>query len=108
MRKSSTVYRLAILLSDGKSSPYQRRHIPNNCSWENITIAAEKVKGLEPPVFMYTIGVDYENETELREIATTRESYTHIKNISGLADIRDSLMYEICWKGKLYYNLDEV
>ena len=95
---SSAVYRIAILMSDGKSTISR-----SNCSeWKNVREAADDVKNMLTPILIYTIGVgDDANEEELRAIATSESSYTHIDSFSEclLQNVQEQQSEDFCWRG---------
>ena len=100
---SSAVYRIAILLSDGRANGEN-----SDCCWESIQEAADDVKHSLSPILIYTIGVgDNTNETELQAIATSKSSYTHIDFFDEdfLQTIEDEQSEDFCWKGNgfLYF-----
>ena len=98
---SSTVYRLAIVMTDGHSN--------------NITKtkeAAEAVHNFYPPILVFAIGVTTSvNREELEAIATRGEYITFLSRFdeSQFVETRDEQTYELCVKSKFseycLYNL---
>ena len=93
---SATVYRVAILLSDG----YQNLR-SQECNWD-IKDAVEEVRKLSPEVLVYVIGVSNDDEETLKAIASHESYYNHIDNMdTALQRVREVIEDNICWKGKL-------
>ena len=66
-RQSNTVYRVAIVLSDGVSDD------------PDATIReAEKLRNITPPVFVYTIGIGRVDKREMKAIAGDCNHYTFL------------------------------
>ena len=94
---STTVYRIAILMSDGASNIRSKE-----CDWDTME-AADAIHALIPGVLVYAIGVsDNINENEMRYIATDDSYYTHIQNfkIDSLHETQEKIEDDMCWKGK--------
>lgn len=97
---SATVYRFAIVLSDGLSNWWSKE-----CDDWNTLQAAQAVHAITPPVLVYAIGVSREhiNERELKEIATDETFYTHIDEFNDeLLTAGESIADDICQKGKYH------
>ena len=95
-RPSSTLLRIAIVLSDGVS----------NNSTHTIE-EARKLHNLEPPVLVYGIGVgDKVNEAEMTEIAGNPNHYTHLYDFqpSKFDKVRDQFLTDICCNGKFCFD----
>ena len=89
-RQSNTVYRVAIVVSDGKS---------DSCV---ATIkAAQKLHSITPPVLVYTIGIGKVDKDEMRAIAGDYDHYTHLNNFDrdGLRRLRKQQFEDICLNG---------
>ena len=92
IRQSNTVYRAAIVLSDGVSDDY------------DATIrAAEELHSLTPPVLVYAIGVGRVNEEEMIAIASDSNHYTHLDNFDpkGFHQVRENYLEDICLIGNI-------
>ena len=97
-RKSTTVLKIAIFMTDGHSTILSR----NNICHQNTLEAAAAVHNLQPPVLVYAIGVsDNINRKELETIATNTDNYYHIDNFNGLKPLPDYYIDDICWDGKI-------
>ena len=97
-RHSDTVLRIAIVMSDGKSTIYDKS---NDCHW-NTMEAAAGIHKLEPPVLVYAIGVsDSVDEDELNAIATNSDRVVHIDEFDKLNSLTDVYIDDICWRGKI-------
>lgn len=92
---SATVYRVAIVLSDGLSNGQS-----TDCGW-NTSAAAKAVRDIIPSVLVYTIGISktHINERELMDIASDETHYTHIKDFHDLDTMEENIADDICWKG---------
>ena len=91
-RQSNTVYRVAIVVSDGVSD------------YHDATIReAEKLRNITPPVLVYAIGVGRVNKDEMRAIADDYDHYTHLDNFDpeGLHRLRKHHVKEICLSGNI-------
>ena len=96
-RISTTVLRIAIVMTDGRSTV----HDSNNICHQNTLEAAAAVHNLQPPVLVYAIGVsDNVNVEELEAIATTVNMTNFIPNFTSLQPLVDHYIDDICWKGK--------
>ena len=90
-RQSNTVYRAAIVLSDGVSDD------------PGATIrVAEELHSLTPPVLVYAIGVGGVNEEEMIAIAGDVNHYTHLGdfNTEEFDGVREDYLRDICLNGK--------
>ena len=88
-----TVFRLAIVLTDGRSNRDAHDTIP----------AAKALHEFTPSILVYVIGVtDDVNFEELNAIATAPEFVTHLDSFdSGLLDgTQQQFAYQICFTGK--------
>ena len=95
-RNSATVFKIAIIMSDGKSNIKS-----TECGW-NIRQAANKLHKLEPQVLVYAIGIgNNNNEDELIMIATDERHYAHITEFSSLPKLQESYADDICRRGKI-------
>ena len=99
-RTSSTILRLAVILTDGKSNQYN-----NPCNFStNITQAAKEVHDDLKPLLVFVIGVtDNIREEELIPIATFGD-FTHLDsfNKSILTDTQLEQTDAVCNTGMLY------
>ena len=89
-RQSNTVYRVAIVVSDGKSD----RRV--------ATIkAAQKLHNITPTVLVYAIGIGKVDKDEMRAIAGDYDHYTHLDNFDrdGLHRLRKQQLEDICLNG---------
>ena len=89
-RRSNTVYRVAIVVSDGKSDDH------------DATIReAEKLRNITPPVLVYAIGVDGVDVGEMSAIAGDYDHYTHLDNFDpeGFRRLRKQQFEDICLDG---------
>ena len=92
-RISTTVLRVAIFMTDGRSTVHDR----NNICHQNTLEAAAAVHNLQPPVLVYAIGVsDKINVKQLKAIATTSDKYFHIENFNGLKPLPNYYIDDIC------------
>ena len=94
---SASVFRFAIVLTDGKSNK-----ISPDCNNWNTVQAADAVHRLDPPVLVYVIGVtDSDNTEELETIASSPNAVTPITSFSygKLQDIGEEYIGEICTEG---------
>ena len=91
-RQSNTVYRAAIVLSDGVSNDH------------DATIReAKELHSLTPPVLVYAIGVGGVNEEEMNAIASDCNHYTHLDNFDpeGFHRVRKNYLEDICLIGNV-------
>ena len=89
-RQSNTVYRVAIVLSDGVSNS------------RDATIgAAQKLHSIAPTVLVYAIGVGGVDEDEMRAIAGDYDHYTYLDNFDpeGFHRLRKQQLKDICLNG---------
>ena len=89
-RQSNTVYRVAIVVSDGVSND------------PDATIKeAQILRNITPPVLVYTIGVGGVNRKEMRAIASDYDHYTNLNNFDpeGLRRLRKQQFEDICLNG---------
>ena len=99
-RDSTTVFRIAIVMSDGLA---QDHNLFNDCNNWTTSTAASEIHQLIPPVFVYVIGIsNFVNEDQLRSIATDGSHYFHLDSfdLDSLHNVDESLLNDICWKGK--------
>ena len=90
---SATVYRFAIVVSDGRSNLYSK-----DCKWGTLE-AAKAVHDLTPRVLVYTVGVSNEdNEKELKDIATDESYYAHVSDFK-FDGVQEDISEDMCWKG---------
>ena len=89
-RQSNTVYRVAIVVSDGKSD-----------SRVATIRAARKLHSITPPVLVYAIGIGKVDKDEMRAIAGDYDHYTHLDNFDrdGLRRLRKQQLEDICLNG---------
>ena len=93
-RPDMAVFRIAIIMTDGKSN---QDH--NGCNWSNSGEAARKVHESLKPLELYVIGVGNEtNETELQAIASPG-CYAHIDSFNHLEDIQRQLFHRMSHRG---------
>ena len=93
---SASVFRFAIVLTDGKSNLES-----SECDWNTLQ-AAHEVHRLDPPVFVYAIVVTESHDfKELETITSSPGAITPIKsfNYSNLQDIGEEYIGEICTEG---------
>ena len=89
-RQSNTVYRVAIVLSDGKSDDH------------DATIReAQKLHSITPPVLVYAIGVGRVDKDEMRAIAGDYDHYTPLNDFDpeGFRRVRKQYFEDICLNG---------
>ena len=90
-RQSNTVYRVAIVLSDGVSDD------------PNATIrVAQKLRNITPTVLVIAIGVGaYINVKEMKAIASDCNHYTHLYDFDpkGFHRVREKYLRDICLNG---------
>ena len=99
-RDSTTVFRIAIVMSDGLA---QDHNLFNDCNNWTTSTAASEIHQLIPPVFVYVIGIsNFVDEDQLRSITTAGSHYFHLDNfdLDSLRNVGESLLNDICWKGK--------
>ena len=91
-RPSDTVFRVAIVVSDGVSDN------PDATKEE-----AEKLHTLNPRVHTYAIGIGTVDVDEMKAIAGDRNNYTHIDGFdpSEFNIVRWKFLKDICLKGNL-------
>ena len=89
-RQSNTVYRVAIVLSDGKSDDH-----------DGTIREAEKLRNITPTVLVYAIGVGRVDNEEMRAIAGDYDHYTHLDNFDreGFRRLRKQQLEDICLNG---------
>ena len=98
---SASVFRFAIVLTDGKSN----RNSPDCNNW-NTTQAADAVHQLSPPVLVYVIGVtDSDNTEELETIASSPNAVSTIDSFSywNLQVVGEVYVEELCMRGTCIY-----
>ena len=94
---SASVFRFAIVLTDGKSN----RESTDCDNWNTIQ-AADAVHQLSPPVLVYAIGVTKShNLEELKTIASSPSAVAQIDSFSyrNLRNIGEEYIGEICTEG---------
>ena len=94
---SASVFRFAIVLTDGKSNKMS----PDCNNWNTIQ-AADAVHRLDPPVLVYAIGVtESHNLEELETIASSPNAVAQITSFSyrNLKKIGEEYIEEICTEG---------
>ena len=99
-RPSATV-RIAILVCDGQGT---NLHKYVQCGPWTTSEAVEEIRGLQPPVLMYVIGVSNDvNTQQLMSIATDSSHYIHLDdfNRSSFDGVVETILNDICWKGEL-------
>ena len=95
-QQSNTVYRVAIVVSDG------------NSDYHDATIReAEKLRNITPPVLVYAIGVGRVDKDEMRAIAGDYDHYTLLDDFDpeGIRHLREHHVKEICLKGNIKIEL---
>ena len=93
---SAAVFRVAIVMTDGKSNEES-----SECQWNTLQ-AAEAVHALNPPVLVYVIGVtDNINQQELEDIATSPEDITYLDSFNKdfLQETQEEHIDEVCKTG---------
>ena len=101
IRPSATVFRMAVVMSDGTTQDY-----PHNvdCGW-SFDEAVEQVHALRPPVLVYVVGVSNAvSDAELRKIATDGDHYIHLDYFS-LHGVDKIFTDDLCWKGMYPLNV---
>ena len=96
---SASVFRFAIVLTDGKSTEYLESPDCNN--W-NTTQAADAVHRLDPPVLVYVIGVtDSDNTEELETIASSPNTVSKLDSFSywNLQVVGKEYIEKVCMRG---------
>ena len=91
---SDSILRLAVVITDGVSSDYQR-----------TLEAATAVHRFTPPIIVYAVGVNFE---ELKAIASNPNFVATISSFDSLKDIQEQQTYYLCNRGmtlKTYYPL---
>ena len=89
-RQSNTVYRVAIVLSDGVSDD------------PDATIReAQILRNMTPPVLVYAIGVGRVYDIEMKAIAGDCDHYTPLENFDpeGFRRVRKQYFEDICLNG---------
>ena len=89
-RQSNTVYRVAIVVSDGKSDD------------PDATIReAQILRNMTPPVLVYAIGVGRVYDKEMKAIAGDCDHYTPLENFDpeGFRRVRKQYFEDICLNG---------
>ena len=90
---SSPVFRIAIILTDGKSN-----HNHSDCGWDTIEDAAKAVHNHS--ILVYVIAVGDFDDSELRKIASeVPGSIAHISDFDSLSGERDRTFDDMCIKG---------
>lgn len=99
-RRSASVLRVAVVLTDGRSSGLSSR-----CRQRGGTLSstAAEVHGLHPPVTVFAVGVGNYNPVELNIIATSPRLVDELNSFDAqlLLQNQRSRTYSICFKGKL-------
>ena len=94
-RNSATVFKIAIVMSDGKSNVRS-----SECGWK-IVQAARAVHNLNPQVLVYAIGIgDFNDVKELQLIATDESHYAYITEFNSLPEVQEFYEDDICRRGK--------
>lgn len=96
---SATVYRIAIVMSDGHANVDSS----DECGGWDVLEAAAAIHALVPEILVYAIGVSNDvNEEEMRAIASDESYYTYIKNfnIDLLHEAQEKIEDDMCWKGR--------
>ena len=99
---SAAVFRVAIVMTDGKSNEES-----SECQWNTLQ-AAEAVHALNPPVLVYVIGVTGNvNQQELEAIATSPDYITHLTSFDKdiLQEVQEEHIDEVCKTGIVYESL---
>ena len=94
---SASVFRFAIVLTDGKSNQKSA-----DCNNWNTTQAADAVHRLDPPVLVYVIGVtDSHNLEELETIASPPNPVSKLDSFSywNLQVVGEEYVEELCMRG---------
>ena len=94
---SASVFRFAIVLTDGKST----KKSPYGDNW-NTSQAADAVHGLKPPVLVYAIGVtDSDNTEELETIASSPNAVSKLDSFSywNLQVVGEEYIEKFCLRG---------
>lgn len=100
-RPSATVFRIAILMSDGQATDL-RKYI--ECGPWSTSEAVEEIRGLQPPILMYVIGVSNNVDTQqLMSIATDSSHYIYLDDFNQrlFHNVDEIIRNDICWKGEL-------
>lgn len=101
VRPSATVFRIAILMSDGRATD-TRKNV--ECGPWNTSEAVGEIRDLQPPVLMYMIGVSNDVDTQqLMSIATDSSHYIHLDDFDQrlFHNADEIIRNDICWKGEL-------
>lgn len=99
---SAAVFRVAIVMTDGKSNEES-----SECQWNTLQ-AAEAVHALSPPVLVYVIGVTSNvNQQELEAIATSPDYITRLTSFNKdiLQEVQEEHIDEVCKTGIVYESL---
>lgn len=97
---SASVLRLAVVMTDGKSN---RRS--SDCSFEDVSQAANAVHSFEPSILVYAIGVT--NNIDFQELSAIATGPQYVSNITSFnASLLQALVnqqtYDLCNKGMSY------
>ena len=98
-RSLDTVFRMAIVLSDGIVHDYPQ-YI--DCDWRSTDEAIEEIRSLRPPILVYVIDTsNVVDDAKLRKIATDGNHYAHIDdfNEESFQNISENVVSDLCWKG---------
>ena len=97
---SASVFRFAIVLTDGKSN----QKSPDCDNWNTLQ-AADAVHQLSPPVLVYAIGVtDSDNTEELETIASSPNAVSTIDSFNwNLQVVGEEYVEELCVRGTCIY-----
>ena len=94
----SNVFRLAIVMTDGRSSGRSTR-----CGYRSTLGVAQMVHNFSHPIITFAIGVTNSvNRLELEAIASKLEYVTYLTSFDEafFRETRDEQTYEICEKSK--------
>lgn len=100
-RNDSGVFKLAIVMTDGRSNRHSVSFI--NCT--SVSEAATRLHAMFPELVVYVIGVTSNvDEMELEAIASSPANIEHIDSFGGqvLQNTQDQFAYQICVRGKLH------
>lgn len=96
-RRSASVLRIAVVLTDGRSTGTSVR-----CGLGGGTLrsTAAEVHSLSPPVTVFAVGVGHYNHAELNIIASSSELVDELNSFQLLLQNQRSRTYFICFQGE--------
>lgn len=99
-RNSSSVFRIAIVITDGQSNANS-----NVCGFANVFEAASFVHSVEPSILVFAIGVGNFNLLELQAIATGPDFVSELSSFSRDQLLQDleQRQFQICFEGMYVY-----